>query len=88
MAIRMPRIINAKKMNDKSSNVPKGYIAVYVGDEKKRFTISISCLNQPSFQVLLRQAEEEFGFDHPTGGLMLPCSEDVFIDITSQLNRS
>ncbi|KAM7470887.1 hypothetical protein LguiA_009070 [Lonicera macranthoides] len=91
MAIRMPRIINAKPILQRSpslaANVPKGYFAVYVGDqEKKRFVIPISFLNQPSFQDLLSQFEEEFGFNHPLGGLTIPCREDVFIDLTSRLS--
>jgi len=35
---------------------------------------------------LLNQAQEEFGYDHPMGGLTIPCSEDVFQHITSCLN--
>ncbi|XP_057510029.1 auxin-responsive protein SAUR22-like [Actinidia eriantha] len=97
MAIRMPRIIHAKQILRRSSSaaskalsttvdVPKGYFTVYVGEsEKKRFVVPISYLNQPSFQDLLSQAEEEFGFDHPMGGLSIPCREDIFIDLTSQL---
>ena len=70
----------------KSSNVPKGCIAVYVGEkQKKRFVIPVSYLNQPSFQDLLNQVEEEFGYEHPMGGLTIPCTEDVFLDITSRL---
>ncbi|KAM7470859.1 hypothetical protein LguiA_009042 [Lonicera macranthoides] len=69
-----------------AADVPKGYFAVYVGEqEKKRFVIPISFLNQRSFQDLLTQAEEEFGFDHPAGGLTIPCREDIFIDLTSSL---
>ncbi|RDX78107.1 hypothetical protein CR513_41669, partial [Mucuna pruriens] len=33
----------------------------------RRFVIPVSYLNQPSFQELLSQAEEEFGYNHPTG---------------------
>ncbi|XP_059647536.1 auxin-induced protein 15A-like [Cornus florida] len=100
MGFRMPRIINAKQILRMPSfaadqaastalNVPKGYFAVYVGEsEKKRFVVPISYLNQPSFQDLLSQAEEEFGFDHPMGGLTIPCREDIFIDIASQFSRS
>ena len=70
------------------TDVPKGYLAVYVGEnQKKRFVIPISFLNQPEIQDLLSQAEEEFGFDHSMGGLTIPCREDVFLDITSRLNR-
>ncbi|GLT70774.1 hypothetical protein SLA2020_428340 [Shorea laevis] len=69
-------------------HVPKGYLAVYVGEsEKKRFLVPISFLNQPSFQELLNEVEEEFGFHHPMGGLTIPCSEDIFIDLTSHLHQ-
>ncbi|KAK4340419.1 hypothetical protein RND71_041881 [Anisodus tanguticus] len=82
MAIRVPRII---KKCSTSLDVPKGHFAVYVGQgQKKRFVIPISFLSQPSFQDLLSQAEEEFGFDHPMGGVTIPCPEDIFIGITSQ----
>jgi SAUR family protein len=66
--------------------VPKGYLAVYVGDKMKRFVIPVSYLSQTSFQELLSQTEEQYGYDHPMGGLTIPCREDVFLDITSQLN--
>ncbi|MCE3049258.1 hypothetical protein HAX54_044478 [Datura stramonium] len=81
MAIRVPRII---KKSSTSLDVPKGHFAVYVGEKQKRFVIPISYLSQPSFQDLLSQAEEEFGFDHPMGGVTIPCAEDIFISITSQ----
>ena len=34
-----------------------------------------------------KKDEEEFGFDHPMGGLTIPCEENVFLDVSSQLNR-
>ncbi|KAI5388340.1 hypothetical protein KIW84_074145 [Lathyrus oleraceus] len=67
-------------------DVPKGYLAVYVGEKMKRFLIPITYLNHASFQELLSQAEEQFGYDHPTGGLTIPCGEDLFLDITSRLS--
>ncbi|KAE8669967.1 Auxin-induced protein X10A [Hibiscus syriacus] len=79
MAIRLPRIVSSKK-------VPKGYFAVYVGENQKRFVIPVSFLNQPSFQDLLGMSEEEFGYTHPTGGLTIPCNEDLFLDVTFRLN--
>lgn len=99
MAIRLPSALSAKHILRRSSlfttqaaatslDVPKGYFAVYVGEgEKKRFVIPVSLLNRPSFQELLSIAEEEFGFTHPMGGLTIPCTEDMFIDITSGLHR-
>ncbi|KAJ9704294.1 hypothetical protein PVL29_002722 [Vitis rotundifolia] len=75
------------RMGGEVKNVPKGYFAVYVGeDQKKRFLVPVSYLKDPSFQNLLSQAEEEFGFDHPRGGLTIPCTEEAFIDVTSSLN--
>ncbi|EYU37904.1 hypothetical protein ABFS82_02G013100 [Erythranthe guttata] len=70
----------------RSNDVPKGHLAVYVGEnEKKRFVIPLSYLNHPLFQELLCRVEEEFGFHHPMGGLTIPCSQDLFVDITSRL---
>ncbi|XP_010536041.1 PREDICTED: auxin-responsive protein SAUR21-like [Tarenaya hassleriana] len=67
--------------------VPKGYIAVYVGEgEKTRYLVPLSYLDQPSFQQLLRKSEEEFGFSHPMGGLTIPCPEHVFVALTSRLH--
>ncbi|KAF8051548.1 hypothetical protein N665_1709s0017 [Sinapis alba] len=69
-----------------SAAPPKGFLAVYVGEsQKKRYVVPISYLSQPSFQDLLSKSEEEFGFDHPMGGLTIPCPEDTFIDVTSRL---
>ncbi|CAI0380806.1 unnamed protein product [Linum tenue] len=35
--------------------------------------VPVSYLRQPSFQDLLNMAAEEFGYDHPMGGLTIPC---------------
>ncbi|XP_023755261.1 auxin-responsive protein SAUR21 isoform X2 [Lactuca sativa] len=95
MGIRMPRIIQARQILQRSlsnqnhttaTDLPKGYFPVYVGEqEKKRFVIPVSLLSQPSFQDLLRETEEEFGYDHPMGGLTIPCSEQKFFDLASRL---
>ncbi|KAL8051188.1 hypothetical protein ABFX02_06G129600 [Erythranthe guttata] len=80
------RSLSAEK---RSTEVPKGHLAVYVGEnEKKRFVIRLSYLNDPLFQELLCQTEEEFGFHHPMGGLTIPCSDDLFIDLISHLSKT
>ncbi|OVA12814.1 Auxin-induced protein [Macleaya cordata] len=86
--LRLQSLIGKQQLNAvMTSDVPKGHIAVYVGDrQKKRFVVPISYLNHPSFQDLLSLAEEEFGFDHPMGGLTIPCNEDNFICLTSHLS--
>ncbi|XP_057974863.1 protein SMALL AUXIN UP-REGULATED RNA 51-like [Malania oleifera] len=65
-------------------DVPKGHFAVYVGQNRSRYIVPISFLTRPEFQSLLRQAEEEFGFDHDMG-LTIPCEEVVFKSLTSML---
>ncbi|KAK8529987.1 hypothetical protein V6N13_102872 [Hibiscus sabdariffa] len=96
MAIRLPSAakrflrqsaLTANKRSSTSPDVPKGFFSVYVGQcQRKRFFIPISFLNQPLFQDLLSKAEEEFGFDHPMGGVTIPCHEDVFLNVISHLN--
>ncbi|XP_074329071.1 auxin-responsive protein SAUR22-like [Apium graveolens] len=95
MGIRVPRVSNIKQILnrqfsftnlDRITNVPKGCMAVYVGEnQRRRFVVPVSYLNEPTFQDLLRQAEEEFGFSHPEGGLTIPCREDTFIDLLNRI---
>ncbi|KAL8543139.1 hypothetical protein ACS0TY_003870 [Phlomoides rotata] len=87
MAIRqmLRRSLSSER---RPAEVPKGHFAVYVGEnEKRRFVIPVSYLNNTSFQELLYQAEEEFGFHHPMGGLTIPCSVDLFIDLITKMSR-
>ncbi|TYJ00625.1 hypothetical protein E1A91_A13G097900v1 [Gossypium mustelinum] len=79
MAIHLHRIVSVNK-------VPKGYFAVYVGENQKRFVIPVSFLNQLQFQKLLGLSEEEFGYSHFTRGLTIPCNEDMFLQVTFCLN--
>ncbi|PON39111.1 Small auxin-up RNA [Parasponia andersonii] len=85
MAFGLPGFVHEVAL--KSTTIPKGFFAVYVGeDHKQRYIVPLSYLNEPVFQELLRLAEEEFGYEHQMGRLTNPCREDVFIDLTSQLN--
>ncbi|GER53662.1 SAUR-like auxin-responsive protein family [Striga asiatica] len=68
-----------------SSFVPKGYVAVCVGkDELKRFVIPTEYLSHQVFAILLRQAEEEFGFQ-TEGVLKLPCHVELFEKILKMM---
>ena len=63
----------------KSRTIPKGYSAVYAGeDQKKRYVVPLSYLNEPVFQELLSMAEEEFRYEHPMSRLTIPCREDIY----------
>ncbi|OWM80346.1 auxin-responsive protein SAUR21-like [Punica granatum] len=97
MAIRLSGVSHAKRVlrrslsigrEGTSSKPPKGQLAVYIGEEeKKKCMVPISYLNQPLFQDLLSRAEEEFGYNHPMGGLTIPCTEETFRDLISQLSE-
>ncbi|KAF9681406.1 hypothetical protein SADUNF_Sadunf06G0222600 [Salix dunnii] len=70
--------ISENSAKETSSNVvPKGYLAVGVGEEQKRFIIPTEYLSHPAFLILLREAEEEFGFQQ-AGVLRIPCEVAVF----------
>ncbi|KAL7587614.1 hypothetical protein Lser_V15G40277 [Lactuca serriola] len=97
MGIPTPRIVQEKQILQRSlsngthtstTDLPNGYFAVYIGEqeqEKKRFVVPVSLLSQLSFQDLLHQAKEEYGYDHPMGGLTIPCSEQTFFDLATRL---
>ncbi|KAJ9549427.1 hypothetical protein OSB04_021970 [Centaurea solstitialis] len=86
---RLQSIVANAKQLIKRQDVPKGYLAVYVGEvQRKRFVVPLSYLEQPVFQDLLRRSEEEFGFNHPMGGLTIPCREEAFVHLTAQLRIS
>ncbi|KAG2291668.1 hypothetical protein Bca52824_038337 [Brassica carinata] len=74
VAIRLSRVTNSKQSQKQQSRVPKGHVAVYIRGP-------ISYLNHPLFQGLLNRAEEEFGFNHPVGGLTIPCREETFVGL-------
>ncbi|RLN09041.1 auxin-induced protein X10A-like [Panicum miliaceum] len=62
---------------DELAAVPRGYFAVYVGAEARRFVVPTSCLRQPAFRDLMERAAEEFGFAQ-AGGIRIPCREEDF----------
>lgn len=96
MGFHLPRIVQARQTSftwsqslTTASDVPKGHLAVYVGEsQKNRYLIPISFLNHSLFQDLLCQVEEEFGFDHSMGGLTIPCREYIFVDLVTQIKMS
>ncbi|EOY26271.1 SAUR-like auxin-responsive protein family, putative [Theobroma cacao] len=66
--------------------VPKGFLAVCVGKELKRFVIPTEYLGHQAFGVLLRKAEEEFGFQQE-GVLKIPCEVSTFEKILEMVQH-
>ncbi|XP_066345592.1 auxin-responsive protein SAUR36-like [Miscanthus floridulus] len=62
---------------EQTVTTPKGQVAVYVGgggeaSQWLRYVVPVVYFNHPMFGELLREAEEEFGFQHP-GVITIPC---------------
>ena len=73
--------------NSKRVQVPKGYLAVYVGegeDDARRVLVPVLFLNHPLFGKLLKEAEEVFGFDHP-GRITIPCPISEFESVKTEI---
>ncbi|XP_006339081.1 auxin-responsive protein SAUR71-like [Solanum tuberosum] len=67
-----PRENNEVVPND----VKEGHFAIFSvnpKEEPKRFIVELHCLTNPSFLKLLKQAEDEYGFQQK-GVLEVPCS--------------
>ena len=60
--------------------VPRGFLAVYVGPELRRFVIPTSYLSMPDFRALMERMADEFEFKQE-GGLQIPCEEEDFQEI-------
>ncbi|OVA19267.1 Auxin-induced protein [Macleaya cordata] len=67
--------------------IPSGFLAVYVGPERRRFVIPTRFLNLPIFVSLLKKAEEEFGYQSD-GGLVLPCEVGFFKRVLKVLEKN
>lgn len=89
--VQVKKIFQSLSNKKRSLEVPKGHVPVYVGETsymKKRYVIPIVYLNHLLFQNVLHFVEEEFGFEHPIGGLIIPCSEQYFLSLISLIRRS
>ncbi|KAH7430127.1 hypothetical protein KP509_09G084900 [Ceratopteris richardii] len=58
---------------------PQGYLAIYVGRERRRFEIRAEHINHPVLRGLLQRTEEEFGLNQ-TGGLAIPACQVVLFE--------
>ncbi|KAL9685212.1 hypothetical protein QQ045_022660 [Rhodiola kirilowii] len=73
--------------NSIPSDVPKGHLVVYVGENYKRYIIKISLLKHPLFKALLDVAQDVYDF--ATGSkLCIPCDEYVFLDVVRCASQS
>ncbi|CAK7347881.1 unnamed protein product [Dovyalis caffra] len=72
---------------DKPATVPKGHLAVYVGQKDgdfHRVLVPVIYFNHPLFGELLREAEEEYGFNQQ-GGITIPCRFSEFERVQTRI---
>ncbi|KAI4354832.1 hypothetical protein L6164_003664 [Bauhinia variegata] len=79
--------IGEDPVQEKPKAVPKGHLAVYVGQkdgEFHRVLVPVIYFNHPLFGELLREAEKEYGYQHP-GGITIPCPFTDFERVKSRI---
>uniref|UniRef100_A0A5B7B153 Uncharacterized protein n=1 Tax=Davidia involucrata TaxID=16924 RepID=A0A5B7B153_DAVIN len=68
--------------------IPKGCVAIMVGEgeEQHRFVIPVIYINHPLFMELLKEAEEEYGFDQK-GPINIPCHVEEFRYVQGMIDK-
>lgn len=56
------------------------------GEEQQRFVIPLIYINHPLFVQLLKEAEEEYGFDH-NGPINIPCHVEEFRHVQGIIDK-
>ncbi|KAL8062466.1 hypothetical protein ABFX02_02G149300 [Erythranthe guttata] len=73
---------------EKPAPVPKGHMAVYVGQKDggdfQRIFVPVAFFNHPLFGDLLKESEKEYGFNYP-GGITIPCRISEFERIQTRI---
>ncbi|XP_012439503.1 auxin-responsive protein SAUR36 [Gossypium raimondii] len=75
-----PGYIQLGEKGVKRVGVPKGHLAVYVGESDgnmRRVVVPVIYFNHPLFGELLKEAELVYGFNQ-SGGITLPCGISEF----------
>lgn len=68
---------------------PKGCMGILVGtgrEEPQRFVVPVGYLNHPLFLSLLKEAEEEYGFEQK-GAITIPCHVEHFRQVQGIIDR-
>ncbi|KAI9187367.1 hypothetical protein LWI28_027285 [Acer negundo] len=73
------RLANAdEKKSDQKHEVARGCVAMYVGDERKRYQVPLIYLSLPKFQELIKTSQGD-AFDVKIDGpITLACTTQTF----------
>lgn len=77
-----------EKNKEDLKDIPKGCLAILVGqgEEQQRFVVPVIYFNHPLFMQLLKEAEEEYGFDQK-GPITIPCHVEDFRTVQGMIDR-
>uniref|UniRef100_A0A7C8YE36 Uncharacterized protein n=1 Tax=Opuntia streptacantha TaxID=393608 RepID=A0A7C8YE36_OPUST len=81
------RVDHDPEFDQKSVQVPKGHLAVYVGErdgEIQRVLVPVLFLNHPLFEKLLKESEKVYGFNQP-GQITIPCPISEFEHVQTKI---
>ncbi|KAF8412073.1 hypothetical protein HHK36_000026 [Tetracentron sinense] len=78
-------LLHGKK---EARDVPRGCLAVMVGqgEEQRRFVVPVLYFNHPLFMHLLKEAEDEYGFDQ-RGTITIPCHLEDFRSVQDMIDK-
>lgn len=85
--IRTTTTNRGRKKHHHHQEVPKGCLAVKVGEtdgEQQRFVVPVVWFNHPLFMQLLKEAEDEYGFEQK-GTITIPCNVHHFRTIIGHI---
>ncbi|CAN0825546.1 Indole-3-acetic acid-induced protein ARG7 [Linum grandiflorum] len=68
-------------------DVPRGHMAVYVGEEWKRYVIKVCLINHPLFRTLLDQLIDDHEAQDFRLPLHIPCTDSIFLAILNCAKR-
>ncbi|URD75226.1 Auxin responsive protein [Musa troglodytarum] len=92
MHLHLPHKIMAghgRRRGEEEEGIRKGWMGIRVGGEgeqPQRFVVPVEYLSHPLFVGLLKEAEEEYGFDHQ-GAITIPCHVKYFRRVQSIIDR-
>ncbi|THU58217.1 hypothetical protein C4D60_Mb03t11840 [Musa balbisiana] len=80
---------HGRRRGEEEEGIRKGWMGIRVGgegEERQRFVVPVDYLSHPLFVGLLKEAEEEYGFDHQ-GAITIPCHVEHFRRVQDIIDR-
>ncbi|GAB2293927.1 Auxin-responsive protein saur32 [Dionaea muscipula] len=79
-----------REKEEEMKDIPKGCLAILVGNQGEekleRFVVPVIYINHPLFMELLKEAEEEYGFQQK-GPITIPCHVEDFRNVQGLIDR-